>query len=528
MEGLGEQGGWRPIRIPESISRWSISCIITLISQFSLLLVLFFSPSLSLLPNLFFSGIMLLIVAVVAKAFKRLLNLRASAPALVFLNVLFIWLVYFAVLRQAISPSRSILFSGSLVLLVFGIVRILGSDPGLVRHNNFDSDDIVHFPNSYSANHEEFQVPSLSHDNSNEGAPALEDMNMLDEQIKENAGGIPLESYLLDINASFSMRRVRYCKICKGYVRGFDHHCPAFGNCIGERNYVLFMGLLIGFIAVEGLYILSTFEFARKFKMQRLNRSEVINCVNLAVSTMFFCLLQVLWQVVFLAWHIYCICSNIRTDEWINWRKYPEFQLMDHPSSAVVFTNPYDKGILGNVKDFVADSMLQHAQGRITFRLLLLLLLHLRNSHSKHSILHRSLNFLQLAILRQPEPPEELTTAPLRSVPPVGLLLVLLGALAANPEDSAFFQFHLNFFLVQPRKIRLEHVSFRRLFPVDPETSRADEDGANWRPSNGSHTSSEKGSKTLVLRPPKKLGISDIVREDVSGSFGWNYRSREL
>lgn len=29
-------------------------------------------------------------------------------------------------------------------------------------------------------------------------------------------------------------RRVKYCRHCKNYVMGFDHHCPAFGNCIGN------------------------------------------------------------------------------------------------------------------------------------------------------------------------------------------------------------------------------------------------------------------------------------------------------
>lgn len=29
------------------------------------------------------------------------------------------------------------------------------------------------------------------------------------------------------------LQRVRYCGHCKAYVKGFDHHCPAFGNCIG-------------------------------------------------------------------------------------------------------------------------------------------------------------------------------------------------------------------------------------------------------------------------------------------------------
>lgn len=31
-------------------------------------------------------------------------------------------------------------------------------------------------------------------------------------------------------------RRARYCSHCKNYVIGFDHHCPAFGNCIGKNS----------------------------------------------------------------------------------------------------------------------------------------------------------------------------------------------------------------------------------------------------------------------------------------------------
>lgn len=26
--------------------------------------------------------------------------------------------------------------------------------------------------------------------------------------------------------------------MCKAHVKGFDHHCPAFGNCIGNKYYL--------------------------------------------------------------------------------------------------------------------------------------------------------------------------------------------------------------------------------------------------------------------------------------------------
>lgn len=34
------------------------------------------------------------------------------------------------------------------------------------------------------------------------------------------------------------LKRVRYCKSCKAYIKGFDHHCPAFGNCIGNSYLI--------------------------------------------------------------------------------------------------------------------------------------------------------------------------------------------------------------------------------------------------------------------------------------------------
>ncbi|CAN6692663.1 unnamed protein product [Malus baccata var. baccata] len=62
--------------------------------------------------------------------------------------------------------------------------------------------------------------------------------------------------------------RVRYCRSCKASIKGLDHHCPP-------------------------------------------TLSE-----NLVVSTILFVILQLVRQVVFVIWHIYCVCFNNRTDEW--------------------------------------------------------------------------------------------------------------------------------------------------------------------------------------------------------------------
>ncbi|KAA0061921.1 palmitoyltransferase akr1-like isoform X5 [Cucumis melo var. makuwa] len=104
----------------------------------------------------------------------------------------------------------NLLFNGQIILLIFGLCRMLFSDPGLVSHNPSPSDAI---PQSLV---------------------------------------LEIDTHHQDIGLG---DRLRCCPICKTYVKGFDHHCPAFGNCIGHKNYVLFMVLLFGFIWTEATYI---------------------------------------------------------------------------------------------------------------------------------------------------------------------------------------------------------------------------------------------------------------------------------
>nr|XP_028945160.1 palmitoyltransferase SWF1-like [Malus domestica] len=97
--------------------------------------------------------------------------------------------------------------------------------------------------------------------------------------------------------------RVRYCRSCKAYIKGLDHHCRAFGNCIGF------------WFGYEGT-ILQELQVAAKSGILRKPSLEPTLSENLVVSTILFVILQLVRQVVFVIWHIYCVCFNIRTDEW--------------------------------------------------------------------------------------------------------------------------------------------------------------------------------------------------------------------
>ncbi|XVF05519.1 hypothetical protein REPUB_Repub05bG0179100 [Reevesia pubescens] len=274
------------------IGRCTISCISVLLTQFALFLVpLFFSAS-PILIQLTLSALVLLLVVGFGGWCRRLLGFHASAPAFVFFNIFFVWGVYIAIIRQAIAFIMDIVFNGEMIMLIIGVCRIMLKDPGFVAHESFCSDE-------------------------------LDESSVLGVQIYN-------ESSLLQM-------RVRYCKSCKTYVQGFDHHCPAFGNCIGQKNYVLFMVLLVGFITTETFYIICSSHIDSKFPVLEEVRLEANSISVMARSTLLFSLLQVLWQVLFLFWHVYCICFNIRTEEWVNWKKYPEFQLNASSSPGGTF-----------------------------------------------------------------------------------------------------------------------------------------------------------------------------------------------
>lgn len=238
--------------------------------------------------------------------------MSALAPALVLFNILFLWGVYIAVIRRAVPSLLDAIFNGVCALLLFGHYRILSGDPELVGCD-----------------------------------PCLKTLDQDDSEAQ------------LQYENSQLFSRVRHCDSCKTNVRGFDHHCYAFGNCIGsQNNHRLFMALVSGFILAEASYTMCATKFITELLNAENVRLEGNFSGNLVISTMLFSVQQLLWQVPFLIWHIYCICFNIRTHEWIYWKKYPEFQtiVQPHPGSSYAetkFTNPFDKGFIGNIKDFL-------------------------------------------------------------------------------------------------------------------------------------------------------------------------------
>ncbi|XP_042409199.1 uncharacterized protein LOC121998361 isoform X3 [Zingiber officinale] len=252
----------RPKRSPLELLRSTLfSCSLVLFSQFALALVPWLFPFISFLAMLPIAALIILVTILLGRFLRRRLGVSASAPALVLFNVLFMWGVYVTIIRKAIPSLLDAVLNAVCALLLYGLYRILSGDLGTVSHSS----------STLESGQNEFVT--------------------LNVQCEQSSPTLP---------------RVRYCKSCKASIKGFDNHCPAFGNCI----------------------VLT--------KTADAQRIESILANSLVISTMLFCILQVLCQVLFLIWHIYCICFNIKSEQWvnlmqINWKRCPEFQHMLEP-----------------------------------------------------------------------------------------------------------------------------------------------------------------------------------------------------
>ncbi|KAL8191627.1 hypothetical protein R6Q57_028358 [Mikania cordata] len=270
------------------ISRSTISVVCVCFAQFALYLLSSFFHSSNIITLLFLSVMVLSGMAAIGRRYKRLFGLRGSAPAFVFANILFIWCVYLVVIRQG-NILISVVCYSDILLIKLPFRDIISGDPGFVNYEPISNTETY------------LEGSELPTSDIYEGCPSVE--------------------------SSLFLQRVRYCKHCHAHVKGFDHHCPAFGNCIGQNNHLLFVTLIVGFIIAEACYIVG----ASQSNVIDLFIQQVDWTITLATSTMIFSILQILWQAAFLAWHIYCVCFNIRTDEWMHWKKYPEFQHIVHP-----------------------------------------------------------------------------------------------------------------------------------------------------------------------------------------------------
>ncbi|KAD3068245.1 hypothetical protein E3N88_36125 [Mikania micrantha] len=210
-------------------------------------------------------------MAAIGRRCKRLFGLRGSAPAFVFTNILFIWCVYLVVIRQvppniwnfeisfetdtrketpSLSPPISTEGVSSWFCLavkhscpvssfmtspagVKGSATLRKPWNALKMYKMAFPSGIGDCPHKSDVGSHPFKCRIRWIISGDPGFVNYEPISNTETYLEVTITQNSL------IKISLFLQRVRYCKHCHAHVKGFDHHCPAFGNCIAEACYIV-------------------------------------------------------------------------------------------------------------------------------------------------------------------------------------------------------------------------------------------------------------------------------------------------
>jgi len=125
--------------------------------------------------------------------------------------------------------------------------------------------------------------------------------------------------------------RASHCPDCDNCVRDFDHHCPFTRNCIGARNYPLFLNFLISVSLSLALLLfcclLLSSGMTRSLALPAAGGPvEVVGMLNLALILFAVVLSLLMWG--FTGYHVSLVCSGLTTKEHIKGRKHGARRLL--------------------------------------------------------------------------------------------------------------------------------------------------------------------------------------------------------
>ncbi len=137
------------------------------------------------------------------------------------------------------------------------------------------------------------------------------------EEYNQSRGAVPCpfdeaNKAYCDICRSYVESRSKHCLTCKRCASGFDHHCKWINNCIGERNYGWFVGMIVSLPVAVGAYLALCGLFILEATRSPLTAAMVVVWV-IAVPLAAFGAMD----LSLLCFHMYLRSRNMTTYQWI-------------------------------------------------------------------------------------------------------------------------------------------------------------------------------------------------------------------
>lgn len=220
------------------------------------------------------------------------------------------------------------------------------------------------------------------------------------KMLEDAAHGVPLDvaTYCRTCLVLKPLRS-KHCAKCGVCIARLDHHCTWINRCVGYGNHRIFVVFLLlqtsalfGYVSLSMIVIFEKIQDLYDIRVSAadggtsLKSSSSMTSMDVwielppLISSYFLVIMVFSWGILaFVALsimtkqHLVNMAKNLTVNEQINWRRYAYLTKKTNGTSAsgaknVVMSNPFDRGVKKNVKEFFTRSGKQTVDYRKLFK----------------------------------------------------------------------------------------------------------------------------------------------------------------